>query len=47
GNTIILAFKNMIPTLRTDELLAMGIELQETMNIPMEQYAKLLAHKLQ
>ncbi|MGL1903999.1 MAG: hypothetical protein OCC49_17810 [Fibrobacterales bacterium] len=46
GNTIILAFKNKIPTLKTDELLTKGIELQESMGIPMERYAKLLADKL-
>ena len=42
GNTIVLAFKNDIPSIKKDELLTKGKYLQEKMNIPMERYAKLL-----
>jgi len=42
GNTIILAFKNDIPLIKKQELLAKGKWLQEAMKIPMERYAKLL-----
>ena len=42
GNTIVLAFKNNIPSIKRKELVARGILLQEEMNIPMERYAKLL-----
>ena len=42
GNTIILAFKNDIPSINRKELLTKGQWLQEKMNIPMERYAELL-----
>ena len=42
GNTIVLAFKNDIPSIERKEILAKGKYLQEKMNIPMERYAKLL-----
>ncbi len=42
GNTIVLAFKNDIPSIKRKELLTKGQWLQEEMNIPMERYAKLL-----
>jgi spermidine synthase len=42
GNTIVLAFKNDIPALKEQDLLAKGQWLQQEMNIPMEPYAKLL-----
>ena len=42
GNTIMLAFKNDIPSMKSKELLTRGKLLQEEMNIPMERYAKLL-----
>jgi spermidine synthase len=42
GNTIVLAFKNDIPSINRKELLAKGKWLQEKMNIPMERYAELL-----
>ena len=42
GNTIVLAFKNELPSIKKEELVAKGKTLQETMNIPMERYAKLL-----
>ena len=42
GNTIVLAFKNELPSIQNKELLTKGKELQEKMNIPMERYAKLL-----
>ena len=42
GNTIVLAFKNDIPTIKRKELLTKGKWLQEKMNIPMERYAELL-----
>ncbi|WP_300667893.1 hypothetical protein [Desulfoluna sp.] len=41
-NTIVLAFKNDIPSIKREELLTKGKGLQEKMNIPMERYAKLL-----
>jgi len=42
GNTIVLAFKNVIPTIKRKELLNQGKCLQEKMNIPVERYVKLL-----
>lgn len=42
GNTIVLAFKNDIPAIKSKELLARGKLLQEEINTPMERYAKLL-----
>ena len=42
GNTIVLAFKNEMPSIERKEILAKGKDLQEKMNIPMERYAKLL-----
>ena len=42
GNTIVLAFKNDIPTIKRKEILTKGKWLQEKMNIPMERYAELL-----
>ncbi|MCL1057577.1 ATP-binding protein [Shewanella gelidimarina] len=42
GNTIILAFKNDIPSMTREVLLAKGQSLQEQMNISMERYANLL-----
>ena len=42
GNTIVLAFKNDIPLMSREELLAKGQCLQEQMNIPMERYAESL-----
>jgi hypothetical protein len=42
GNTIVLAFKNDIPSINKEELLTKGKWLQEEMNIPIECYAKLL-----
>jgi len=42
GNTIVLAFKNDIPSIKRKELLTKGKWLQQEMNIPMERYAKLL-----
>jgi len=42
GNTIVLAFKNDIPSIERKELLTKGKWLQEEMNIPMERYAELL-----
>lgn len=42
GNTIVLAFKNNIPSITRKELLARGKLLQEEMNIPIERYARLL-----
>ena len=42
GNTIVLAFKNKIPSIKKEELLSKGKYLQGKMNIPMEQNAKLL-----
>ena len=42
GNTIVLAFKNELPSIERKELLTKGVYLQEKMNIPMERYAKLL-----
>ena len=42
GNTIVLAFKNDIPSIKRKELLAKGKELQDKMKIPVERYAKLL-----
>lgn len=42
GNTIVLAFKNDIPVIKRKELLIKAKCLQEKMNIPMEQHAKLL-----
>ena len=42
GNTIVLAFKNDIPSVKEEELLAKGKCLEEKMNIPMKFYARLL-----
>lgn len=42
GNTIILAFKNDIPSIKRAELITKSKWLQEEMNIPMEHYAELL-----
>ena len=42
GNNIVLAFKNAIPSIKRNELLAKGKCLQEQMNIPIQRYAKLL-----
>ncbi|MEJ2142205.1 MAG: ATP-binding protein [Gammaproteobacteria bacterium] len=42
GNTIVLAFKNDIPSMKRKELLARGKRLQDKMHIPIERYAKLL-----
>ncbi|RLA17220.1 MAG: ATP-binding protein [Gammaproteobacteria bacterium] len=42
GNTIVLAFKNDIPSIERTELLAKGKWLQEKTNAPMERYAELL-----
>jgi len=42
GNTIILAFKNDIPSMTKEQMLTKGRWLQEVMNIPMERYAELL-----
>jgi len=42
GNTIIFAFKNDIPKIEKKALLAKAQDLHKQMNIPMEQYAKLL-----
>lgn len=42
GNTIILAFKNDIPLISKEALLAKGTLLQAEMNIPMVGYAELL-----
>jgi len=43
GNTIVLAFKNDIPAMTRDELLAKGQCLQEQMHIPLQRYAELLS----
>jgi len=43
GNTIVLAFKNDIPSIKREVLLTKGKYLQEKMNISMEHYAELLA----
>lgn len=45
GNTIVLAFKNDIPSMNREELLAKGKYLQEKMNIPMARYAELLCDR--
>lgn len=42
GNTIVLAFKNAIPSIKRKELIARAKRLQQQMNIPIERYAKLL-----
>ncbi|MDH5611498.1 MAG: ATP-binding protein [Gammaproteobacteria bacterium] len=42
GNTIILAFKNDIPSMNRKELLTKAKWLQEEMNLPMEIYAQFL-----
>ena len=42
GNTIVLAFKNDIPSIQRKELLAQGKQLEMQMNIPVARYAKLL-----
>ena len=42
GNTIVLAFKNDIPSITKTELITKGQWLQEVMNISIERYANLL-----
>lgn len=42
GNTIVLAFKNNIPAVKKNTLLAQGKLFQQQMNIPIERYAKSL-----
>jgi len=42
GNTIIFAFKNEMPKIDRKALLTKAQDLHKQMNIPMEQYAKLL-----
>ena len=42
GNNIVLAFKNDIPEIKRNELLARGKLYQEKMGIPLERYARLL-----
>lgn len=42
GNTIVLAFKNDIPSIKKKTLLTQGKIFQQQMNIPIEYYAKLL-----
>ena len=42
GNTIVLAFKNDMPSIKREELFSKAKYLQEQMNIPMEDYAQLL-----
>jgi len=44
GNTIIFAFKNDMPKIEKKALLAKAQDLHQQMDIPMEQYAKLLLH---
>lgn len=44
GNTIILAFKNNIPSMTREELLEKGQYLQQEMNIPLLSYAELLSN---
>ena len=46
GNTIVLAFKNEIPSLTSAELLARANRLEEEMNITMEPYAQQLSDAL-
>jgi len=46
GNTIVLAFKNDIPTITRKELLNKSQLVQEKMNIPMQPYAKLILDTL-
>jgi len=45
GNTIVLAFKSDIPLIERKSLLAKAKSLHKQMNIPMEQYARLLLDK--
>ncbi|MDH5423436.1 MAG: ATP-binding protein [Gammaproteobacteria bacterium] len=42
GNTIVLAFKNNIPSIKRKVLLEKGNQLEAKMNIPVARYAKLL-----
>jgi spermidine synthase len=42
GNTIVLAFKNNIPSIKKEELFTKAEWLQEKVNIPMDRYAQLL-----
>lgn len=42
GNIIVLAFKENMPSVNREELLARGKLLQDKMSIPLERYAKLL-----
>lgn len=44
GNTIVLAFKNDIPSINKEELFTRGKWLQEQMNIPMECFVELLCN---
>lgn len=46
GNTIVLAFKDNIPLITREELLAEAKILERKMNITMEPYAQLLCDKL-
>ncbi|PKH07467.1 spermidine synthase [Moritella sp. Urea-trap-13] len=41
-NTVVLAFKNDMPSISREELLEKGTLLQEEMNIPIARYAQLL-----
>ncbi|QQX78964.1 ATP-binding protein [Shewanella sp. KX20019] len=43
GNTIVLAFKNGLPSINNQALLTKSKQLQEQMNIPMQRYVQLLA----
>ncbi len=40
GNTIVLAFKNKIPTLKRKELLKLSEQLQQQTDVPVSRYAK-------
>ncbi|MDH5518422.1 MAG: ATP-binding protein [Gammaproteobacteria bacterium] len=42
GNTIVLAFKNEIPSIQRNELLSRAKKLQQQMEVPIVQYAKLI-----
>ena len=46
GNTIVLAFKNDMPLLSREELVAKGQWLQEQIKIPMQRYAQSLLDAL-
>ena len=45
GNTIVLAFKSAIPLIDRKSLLTKAKSLHKQMNVPMEQYVKLLLDK--